>query len=327
MTAPESRFADAGGVTYHYHELGAGPDTIFLHGGGPGCTGWSDFGPVSPFFAEDRRCLLVDILQYGRSDKCRISGPMWDFHAAKTVSLMDSLGVEKADFICNYACHAIDMLGHGYTGKPDYPYEIPRYRDHLLSYLDAAGIEKAHIVGESLGGWVGARTAIDNPDRIASLQLLCAGGTVANPTVMERVRTSTREAVSKDDIELTRARMRLLMANDEDATEELVEVRHAIYHQPEFVANIDNLLCLQNMEVRPRNVLRPEHLARIAVPTLVVWGRDNPFGEVPEATAMHEAIPSSELVLFDDCGHWPQHEQARLYNEVSLEFLAKHPVS
>lgn len=226
-----------------------------------------------------------------------------------------------------YACHAIDMLGHGYTGRPNYPYEIPRYRDHLLAYLDAVGIEKAHIVGESLGGWVGARTAIDNPDRVASLQLLCAGGTVANPQVMERIRTSTREAVSKDDIELTRARMRLLMANDEDATEELIEVRHAIYHQPDFVANIDNLLCLQNMEVRLRNVLRPEHLAQIAAPTLVVWGRNNPFGEVPEATAMHEAIPSSELVLFENCGHWPQHEQSTLYNEVSLEFLAKHPAS
>jgi 2-hydroxy-6-oxonona-2,4-dienedioate hydrolase len=226
-----------------------------------------------------------------------------------------------------YVCHAIDMLGHGYTGKPDYPYEIPRYRDHLLSYLDACGIEKAHIVGESLGGWVGARAAIDSPDRIASLQLLCAGGTVANPTVMERIRTSTRAAVSTDDISLTRARLRLLMANEADATEELVEVRHAIYHQPEFVANIDNLLCLQDMDVRLRNVLRPEHLAQIAVPTLVVWGRNNPFGEVPEATAMHEAIPSSELVLFDECGHWPQHEQAARYNQVSLEFLAKHPAS
>jgi 2-hydroxy-6-oxonona-2,4-dienedioate hydrolase len=224
-----------------------------------------------------------------------------------------------------YACHAIDMLGHGYTGKPDYPYEIPRYRDHLLAYMDAVGIESAHIVGESLGGWVGARTAIDVPDRIASLQLLCAGGTVANPQVMERIRTSTREAVSRDDVELTRARLRLLMADPVDATEELVAVRHAIYHQPDFVANIDNLLCLQNMEVRLRNVLRPEHLAQITVPTLVVWGRNNPFGEVPEANHMHEAISGSELVIFDECGHWPQHEQAARYNELSLEFLAKHP--
>jgi pimeloyl-ACP methyl ester carboxylesterase len=98
---PESRYADGGGIRYHYHDLGRGSDTIFLHGGGPGCTAWSDFGPVAPLFAADRRCLLVDIHQYGRSEKSRISGPMWDHHAAKTVALMDTLGVERADFVCN----------------------------------------------------------------------------------------------------------------------------------------------------------------------------------------------------------------------------------
>jgi 2-hydroxy-6-oxonona-2,4-dienedioate hydrolase len=226
----------------------------------------------------------------------------------------------------SYRVHAIDMLGHGYTGKPDYPYEIPRYRDHLLAYLDAAGIEKAHIVGESLGGWVGARTAIDDPDRIASLQLLCAGGTVANPEVMERIRTSTRKAVTTDDVELTRSRMRLLMADDADATEELVAVRHAIYHQPDFVANIENLLCLQDLETRLRNILQSEDLAKVDVPTLIVWGRNNPFGEVPEADAMHANIKGSELVLFDDCGHWPQHEQAAQYNPLSLDFLNRHRI-
>ena len=101
MEPPTGSYADADGVKYHYLDLGSGTDTIFLHGGGPGCTGWSDFGPVAPLFAADRRCLIVDILQYGKSEKCLITGPMWDFHAAKTVALMDTLGVERADFICN----------------------------------------------------------------------------------------------------------------------------------------------------------------------------------------------------------------------------------
>lgn len=222
-----------------------------------------------------------------------------------------------------YDLHAIDMLGHGYTGKPDKPYEISDYVTHLLDYLDAVGVPSAHIVGESLGGWVGARAAIEHPERVLSLQLLCAGGTVANPTVMDRIRTSTKQAVASDDIELTRARLRLLMADDADATEELVEVRHAIYHQPDFVANVDNLLSLQDMERRQRNLLRPEDLARISRPTLIVWGRQNPFGEVPEADRMHEHIPGSQLELFDHCGHWPQHEQADRYNPISLAFLRK----
>jgi pimeloyl-ACP methyl ester carboxylesterase len=89
------------GVRFHHVELGAGPPAIFLHGGGPGCTGWSDFGPVAPLFGAGRRCLLVDLLQYGRSEKCQVTGPMWDFHAAALGGLMDALGIDRADFLCN----------------------------------------------------------------------------------------------------------------------------------------------------------------------------------------------------------------------------------
>ncbi|MFW6033546.1 MAG: alpha/beta fold hydrolase [bacterium] len=98
---PDGTYATADGVSYHYVDIGEGSPTVFLHGGGPGCSGWADFGPVAPLFAEQRRCLLVDLLQYGKSEKCVITGPMWDFHAAKTVALLDTLEVERADFVCN----------------------------------------------------------------------------------------------------------------------------------------------------------------------------------------------------------------------------------
>ena len=221
-----------------------------------------------------------------------------------------------------YRCHAIDMLGHGFTGKPDYRFEIPRYVEHLVAYLDALGIERAHLAGESLGGWVAGWLASEHPERVASLQLIAAGGTKANPAIMERIKTSTTEAVMKDDVALTRKRLELLMFDPaKDVSDELVQVRHAIYHHPEFVANLHNLLCLQEMEIRQRNLITAERLGRIACPTLVVWGHDNPFGDVPEAAAMHEAIPGSQLVLYPQCGHWPQHEHAAEYNPLSIAFL------
>lgn len=101
MSAPEGRIVEAGGLRHHLIETGEGDATFFLHGGGPGCTAWSDFGPVLPLFARDRRCYLPDLLQYGQSEKCLITGPMWDFHAARMVELMDALGVRTADFVCN----------------------------------------------------------------------------------------------------------------------------------------------------------------------------------------------------------------------------------
>lgn len=222
-----------------------------------------------------------------------------------------------------YRCHAIDMLGHGYTGKPGKPGEIPAYVDHLMAYLDAVGAERAHLVGESLGGWVASWAASEHPDRVASLELLCMGGTKVNPAVMERLKTSTRGAVESDDPALTEERLRLLWAHwDEDLGDELTEVRFDIYHRPEFAENLRNLLALQEVETRERNLLRPERMAAIKAPTLVVWGNKNPFGAVPEAEAIAAAIPGARLEIFNDCGHWPQHEKADLYNPMSLAFLA-----
>ncbi|MGN9843224.1 alpha/beta fold hydrolase [Nonomuraea sp. H19] len=228
------------------------------------------------------------------------------------------------DHARHYRCHAIDMLGHGYTAKPDRPGEIPAYVEHLMAYLDAVGAERAHLVGESLGGWVSAWAASERPERVASLQLLCMGGTKVNPAVMERLKTSTTAASLQDDIRLTRDRLRLLWAEwDEEFGDELTEVRYAIYHRPEFQKNLHNLLALQEAGRRERNLLLPDRMARITAPTLVVWGNKNPFGDVPEAQAIAAAIPGARLEIFPECGHWPQHEQAGRYNPLSLAFLAE----
>ena len=99
--APEGRYVQAGSNSYYLIEMGAGDPVFLLHGGGPGCTSWSDFGLVAPMFAENRRCLMPDLLQYGKSDKSRIEGPMWDHHARSMAELIDALEIERADFVCN----------------------------------------------------------------------------------------------------------------------------------------------------------------------------------------------------------------------------------
>jgi 2-hydroxy-6-oxonona-2,4-dienedioate hydrolase len=222
-----------------------------------------------------------------------------------------------------FACHAIDLLGHGYTAGVDQPYRIGRYVEHVLGYLDALSIDRAHLVGESLGGWIAARLAADHPDRVGRLTLVAPGGTVADPVVMERIRTTTRLAVTTDDIGLTRRRLELLMYDPaRDVTDELVEVRHQIYHRPEFVAALPHLLCLQEPDIRAADLLNEEQLGRIKAPTLIVWGAQNPFGKLPEAQRLQRAVRGSHLVIFDQCGHWPQHEHAGRFNSLNLRFLA-----
>jgi len=73
--------------------------------------------------------------------------------------LLHGIGGHAETYVRNLEAHAqhfrtmaIDMIGHGFTDKPDTPYTIPVYVKHLLDFMDAAGIKRAHLSGESLGG-------------------------------------------------------------------------------------------------------------------------------------------------------------------------------
>ncbi|WP_455354320.1 4,5:9,10-diseco-3-hydroxy-5,9,17-trioxoandrosta-1(10),2-diene-4-oate hydrolase [Streptomyces sp. SYSU K217416] len=100
-----SRTVKVGGLTLHYHEAGPAsadaPVVIMLHGGGPGASGWSNFGRNLPVFAERFRTLLVDQPCYGRSDKPELDRDFFSFSADAVAALMDELAIGKAHFIGN----------------------------------------------------------------------------------------------------------------------------------------------------------------------------------------------------------------------------------
>lgn len=102
LGAPKGRLVPAiGDEALWVAELGAGKPTVFLHGGGPGCTSWTDYAPAVPLFAADRRVLLVDMLNYGFSATAPISGPRWTAHAQRIAAVLEHLGISGADFVCN----------------------------------------------------------------------------------------------------------------------------------------------------------------------------------------------------------------------------------
>lgn len=221
-----------------------------------------------------------------------------------------------------YSVCALDVIGHGYTDKPARNYEIDDYVAHLLAYCDARGFERVNISGESLGGWVAARFAARFPERVRKLVLNTAGGLTADEEVMNRIYTLTMRAVREPDRENIRKRLEWLMADPATVTEELVEIRYQIYSQPGFVDAMDRIMCLQSMDIRKRNLLTEDELRSIRVPTLIVWTDHDPTGAVEVGQRFAEWIPDARLVVMEDCGHWPQYENAEEFNRLHLEFLA-----
>lgn len=221
----------------------------------------------------------------------------------------------------HFKVYVIDFVGHGYSDKPDVPYTIPVYADHVLKFMDALGIQKAHLSGESLGGWVSAWLAIHHPHRVAKLVLNTAGGLIADPKVMERLRTLTRQAVEQPTREFIKIRLEFLMLSKTSVTDELIDIRYEIYAQPEMRKAVENILVLQEMEVRVKNMLSEEDLAKITAPTFVIWTSHDPTAGIEVGERFAKAIPNARMKVIENAGHWPQYEQANEFNELHINFL------
>jgi len=216
---------------------------------------------------------------------------------------------------------AYDMVGHGLSEKPDRPYTIDVLAEHLVGLLDALGVERAHLSGESLGGWVAAWAAAHYPDRVDRLVLNTPGNIANKPEVMRQVKESTLKAVKELSRENVRARLEWLFYDKTFVTEELVELRYRIYAQPEFSRAVENIVVLQDWEVRKRFAWGPEWCGRIRAPTLLLWTDHDPTGGLDEAELLKQWIPGSQLYVIRDAGHWPQWEKPEEFNAVHLRFL------
>jgi 2-hydroxy-6-oxonona-2,4-dienedioate hydrolase len=214
-----------------------------------------------------------------------------------------------------------DMIGHGYTEKPDRPYTIDVMSDHLVATLDALEIERTHLSGESIGGWVAAWTAAHHPDRLDRLVLNTPGNITNKPQVMASVRDSSLKAVREASPETVRARVEWLFYDTSLVTDELVALRLAIYTQPGFLQAMTNIVAVQNWEYREPYVWSPSWCGQIAAPTLLLWTDHDPTGGVDEAELLKEWIPDARLEVIEGAGHWPQWEKPDEFHRAHLRFL------
>ena len=242
--------------------------------------------------------------------------------------LLHGSGGHAEAYVRNLEAHAdhfstwsIDMLGHGYTDKPGHPLEIRHYVDHLLAFLDAIGVERAHLSGESLGGWVVSRVAADHPAKVDRLVLNTAGGSQADPEVMKRIVTLSMAAAENPTWETVQARIKWLMADKSKSYDDLVASRQRVYRQPGFVSAMRDIMALQDPEIRARNLMSANDYGSIAAPTLVLWTSDDPTADVTEGSRIASMIPGARFEVMAGCGHWPQYEDTKTFDRLHIDFL------
>ena len=263
-----------------YYDAGEGPTLLFLHGSGPGVTGWRNFRGVLPTFVERFRCLILEFPGFGVSD---------------------------------------DFGGH----------PMVTAQGAVSPFLDALGVDRVDIVGNSMGGGVGINFAIHHPDRIGKLVTIGGIGTnIFSPGPSEGIRL-----LQEFTEEPTRQRLvdwlNSMVYDQSLVTEQLIEERWKLATDPETLASARRMygkaaFAQMMAMMKAADVPMPwAQMHRVAAPTLLTWGRDDRVSPLDMALIPMRTIPNAELHVFPNCGHWAMIEAKDAFESAVMAFLTR----
>lgn len=229
-------------------------------------------------------------------------------------------------FAQHFRCLVLDLPGYGESEAVD-DEPIASAVKAVVAFLDALGIERANILGNSLGGIVGSHVAANFPQRV--IRFATIGGVGANIFTafpgegISRLVEFTEEPTREHLI----AWLRSMVFDQSMVTEELIEERFRRATTPEALAWGRRLYSVEAMKNRARlsaDAPRPwDHLPRIQAPTLVTWGRDDRVSPIDMGMLAMRLIPKCELHTFYDCGHWAMIERKAEFENVVLAFFRR----
>lgn len=189
--------------------------------------------------------------------------------------------------------------------------------------LDALGINKAHLVGNSMGGNAALNFALEFPERLGRLVLMAPGGALGRsmftPMPMEGIKLLFG-LYREPTLENLKKMLRVFVYDSGGLTDELIHARYQnMMNRPDHLANM-----LEGPELNGR-VFQADLTARlpeIHSPTLVIWGRDDRFNPMDNGLKLLWGLPDAEFHIYSNCGHWAQWEHALKFNRRVIDFLA-----
>jgi 4,5:9,10-diseco-3-hydroxy-5,9,17-trioxoandrosta-1(10),2-diene-4-oate hydrolase len=208
----------------------------------------------------------------------------------------------------------MDMIGFGYSSKPtDCDYTTELFASTVKAALDAIGVDKCALLGNSLGGAICIRLALDYPDFVTSLIMMAPGGIeeretyFAMPGIAKMVSTFVGGELDRDGLG---SLLQMLVFDGGLVTDALVDERYAI------------------LETQPKEVLSrmiipsmADELASIKCPIIGFWGQNDEFNPVSGANKFLEQCGNCRFTIVTDCGHWVMVEHPRVFNAQLHDFL------
>jgi len=223
----------------------------------------------------------------------------------------------------HFRCIAIDLPGSGESDKPPGPYSTVSYADQVAAFLEAIGIEQAHVAGVSLGAAVGMHLAARHPSRVRSLSLHSAWDTsdLYLRTVVESWRTLASTLPTAADVAIQGIFPMCftpeMYVDRPEFVDTLIDFVRSRPAQPidAFLAQTEAVIAHDSGPV----------LGDIDVPTLITVGAHDLICSSRVAERLNRRIGGSELVVFEHLSHAGLHEDPETFNRATLDFLLRQP--
>lgn len=238
-----------------------------------------------------------------------------------------------------YRVLAIDKIGCGFTDNPptDADYVIGSVVQHGIDFLAALGIERAHLVGHSRGGYAVARMALERPDLARSLVIVSSSTLMAPPNA--QYDAWDREAAGLPTMhDQVRYLVTVNSYRGDHVDDDFVEIMAKATTLPKSVEAVEKWRAGlgrqfgQDLVERQQETQAMIRAGGLRCPTLVTWGFNDPSATmercgVPCMELVLSSVPGAEMHIFNEAGHYCYREQPAGFTEVVTSFLARRLAS
>lgn len=225
---------------------------------------------------------------------------------------------------------APDLLGHGESDKPRADYSLGGFANGIRDLMVVLGVERATVVGHSLGGGIALQLAYQYPERVERLVLVASGGlgaevhpllrAAALPGAWAAISVSVRTPIRRPVLLASRVLARAGLCDPADV-DEIGRVWGGLRDGSTRTAFLRTLRSV--VDVRGQSVTSRDRLyLTAAIPTLLVWGKRDPVLPVQHARAAADALPGARLKVLDRAGHVPHRSAPSDFVAALREFVA-----